>query len=67
MLPRIDNLGSQQKEMGHKGKSMMRALYILRYAEIMSWDEPMLNCEKIKPVALAVTKLHLPEGIRQGS
>ena len=35
-LPRIDTLGCQQKEMGHKGgqgKSMMRALYVLRYAK----------------------------------
>ena len=42
------------KEMGHKGKSMMRALYILRS-----------NNEKINSVALAVIELCFPEGIRQ--
>jgi len=30
-----------------------------------SWDEAMLNNEKIKPVALAVIELCLSEGIRQ--
>ena len=30
-----------------------------------SQDEATLNSEKIKPVALAVIKLHLPEDIRQ--
>jgi len=28
-----------------------------------SWDEATLNSEEIKPIALAVIKLHLPEGI----
>jgi len=30
-----------------------------------SWDEATSNSEKIKPVALAVIKLRLSEGIRQ--
>ena len=30
-----------------------------------SWDEAMLNIEKIKPVALAIIELLLSEGIRQ--
>ena len=30
-----------------------------------SLDKAMLNSEKIKPVALAVIMLHLPEGGRQ--
>ena len=32
-LPQIDTLGCQQKEMRHKGESIMHALYILRYAK----------------------------------
>ena len=33
----------------------------------MSWDEAMLNSEKIKPIALAlaIIELHLSECIRQ--
>ena len=31
----------------------------------MSQDEATLNSEKIKPIALAVIELRLPEGIRQ--
>ena len=31
----------------------------------MSRDEATLNSEKIKPIALAIIKLHLPESIRQ--
>ena len=30
-----------------------------------SWDEAMSNSEKIKPIALAIIELRLPEGIRQ--
>ena len=30
-----------------------------------SWNKSISNSEKIKPVALAVIKLHLPEGISQ--
>ena len=41
---------------------MMSALYILKGT---SWDEAMSNSEKIKPMALVVIKLCLPEGIRQ--
>ena len=33
MLLQIDTLGSQQIEMKDKGKSMMRALYMLWYAK----------------------------------
>ena len=67
-LPRIDTLSCQQKEMEHKGgqsKSMMRALYVLRMSKGTSRDEATLNSEKIKPIALAVIELCLPEGIRQ--
>jgi len=28
----------------------------------MSWEEATSNSEEIKPVALAIIKLHLPEG-----
>ena len=42
---------------------MMHALYVLWYA--MSRDEATSNSEKIKPIALAVIELYLPEGIRQ--
>ena len=51
---------------GDKGKSMMRALYVLRYAKRHSQDEATLNSEKIKPIALAVVKLCLPEGRQAG-
>jgi len=30
-----------------------------------SWAEMTLNCEKIKPVALAIVELRESEGIRQ--
>jgi len=41
------------------GKSMKNVLYVL-------WrDEAMLNSKKIKPIALAIIELYLPEGIRQ--
>ena len=54
-----------------KGESMTRALYTLQYAKCMpkgtSLDETTSNSEKIKPIALAVIELHLPEGIRQAS
>ena len=46
-------------------KSMKNALYVLRYAKGTCWAEAMLNCEKIKPVALAVIELDLSEGISQ--
>ena len=44
---------------------MKNALYILRYAKGTSWAEVTSNSEKIKPVALAIIKLHLSEGINQ--
>ena len=47
------------------GKSMKNALYILRYAKGTCRAEVTSNSEKIKPVALAVIKLHLSEGISQ--
>ena len=48
-----------------KDKSMIRALYVLWYAKRHILDKATLNSEKIKPIALAVIELHLPEGIRQ--
>ena len=44
------------------GKSMKNALYILRYAKRHLSGQ---SNEKVKPVALAVIKLHLSEGISQ--
>ena len=44
---------------------MMHALYVLWYAKSTSRDEATLNSEKIKPIALTIIRLHLPEGIRQ--
>ena len=32
----------------------------------MSQDEAMSNSEKIKPIALAIIELHLPEGRQAG-
>ena len=43
----------------------MRALYVCSMPKGMSWDKATSNTEKIKPVALAIIKLHLPESIRQ--
>ena len=47
---------------------MMHALYVLRYAKkhVLKWSdiEATLNSEKFKPVALAIIKLPLLEGIR---
>ena len=40
-------------------------MHVLWYANITSEAEVMLNSEKIKPVALAIIKLCLSEGIRQ--
>ena len=63
MLLRIYNLGSPQKEIGHKGRqrSMMHAFM----PKGMSRDEAISNSEMFKPIALAVIELHLPEAIRQ--
>ena len=47
------------------GKSMKNALYVLRYAKGTFQAEATSNTEKIKPVAIAVIELYLPEGIRQ--
>ena len=43
---------------------MMQALELL-LAKDMSWDEAMLNSEEIYPIALAIIKLRLSEGISQ--
>ena len=56
----IDTLCCQQKKLdtkGDKGKSMMRALYVLSNYGMpkgRSPDKAMLNSEKIKPVALVI-------------
>ena len=47
------------------GKSMKNALYVLWYANDTSQAEAKSNSEKIKPIALAVIKLRLSEGIGQ--
>ena len=44
---------------------MKNVLYLLRYTKDTSQAEATSNSEKIKPVALAIIKLHLSEGIRQ--
>ena len=44
---------------------MMRTCTYCGMPKGMSLDEAMSNSEKIKPVALAVIELRLPEGIRQ--
>jgi len=46
------------------GKSMKNALYA--HTKGISWTEAMSNRgKKIKPVALAIVKLHKSEGISQ--
>ena len=48
------------------GKSMKNALYIIiavPMSKSTSQAEMMSNSEKIKPIALAVIKLHLSEGV----
>ena len=47
------------------GKSMKNTLYVLRYAKRHLQAEATLNSEKIKPIALAIVKLHLSEDISQ--
>jgi len=47
------------------GKSMKNVLYVLRCAKSTFRDKATLNNKKIKPIALAVIKLCLSEGIRQ--
>jgi len=42
------------------GKSMKNVLYVLQCR-----DEATSNSKNIKPIALAIIKLHLSEGIRQ--
>ena len=44
---------------------MKNALYVLRYAKRHLSAEVTSNSEKIKPVALAIIKLRLSEGISQ--
>jgi len=44
---------------------MMWALELLWLAKGTSRDKVMLNSEEIKPVAIAIIKLHLSEGISQ--
>ena len=44
---------------------MKNELYVLWYAKGTCWVEVTSNSEKIKPVALAIIKLHLSEGISQ--
>ena len=46
-----------------KGKSMMCALYVLRYTKRNIRTKQRRIVKKIKPVAVAVIELHLPEGI----
>ena len=65
MILRINTLGHQQKEMGYKGKFMMRAMYVLWYAKGTFRAEATFNSEKPKPVALSIIELYLCEGIRQ--
>ena len=45
------------------GRTMMQALELLWLVKGMSLDEAMLNSEEIKPVAIAIIKLCLSEGI----
>ena len=44
---------------------MIRALYILRYAKRHASGGSSVEQQKIKPIALAIIKLRLPECIRQ--
>ena len=44
---------------------MKDALYVLWYAKGTSQAEATLNCEKIKPVSLAVIELCSSQGISQ--
>ena len=47
------------------GKSMKNALYVLWYAKGTCRAEATLNSENLKPIALAVIKSRLSEGISQ--
>ena len=68
MLPLYRHFAVSKDEWDTKedtGKSMKNALYVLRYVKGTSRAEATSNSEKIKPVALAVIELRLPEDIRQ--
>ena len=47
------------------GKSILNALYVLRYTKRHLSGQSDINSEKIKPIALAVIKLRLSDGISQ--
>ena len=47
------------------GKSMKNTLYVLRVSKSTCQAEATSKKERIKPVALAVIELLLPEGINQ--
>jgi len=49
----------------NSGNSTKNVLYVLQYTKGTSRNEAMSNSKKIKPIALAIIKLHLSEGIRQ--
>ena len=47
----------------YTGKSMKHTLYVLRHVEGTCRAEVVSSSDKIKPVALAVIKLRMSEGI----
>jgi len=54
---------AQRRTKVNFGRTMMQALELLQLAKGTSREEAMLNSAKIKPIALAVIKLHLSEDI----
>ena len=55
----IDTLHCQQKELGHKGKSVMHNyMYTLWLAKSMPQDKATLNNEKINLVALCIVYIY---------
>jgi len=60
-------VGSKNEWEKDPGKSMKNVLYYMHssMAKGTSWAEAMLNCEKIKPAALAIVELWESEGISQ--
>jgi len=56
------NLRRNKKD---KGNTMLHTLQLLRFVKGTSQDEAMRVSEEIKPVASAISKLHLSEGISQ--
>jgi len=69
-VPKIVTYAVMEKEMEYKGEKKVEPW--CKHWSCCSWqkrtfpDEATLNSEEIKPVAIAIIKLRLSKGIREG-